>query len=427
MKHSDRPIVRPKEDVLGRASFSLALAKTIDALTIAKDGFVIAVTGEWGSGKSSVIEMTLRYITHLEMIRRERLIRSEDLTPPSTIDEIEVRAEVYDRIRDKVASYKTSNRDLSKANYCYRRSLFETWLGSKEDALKAEQYWLSLQEVNSNCRTTQVRFSPWLIAGRSELATALLSELARALGGLGAEIRNAFGSLLQRLSELAPVAGAGLDAATGFSSGAIFSSGATISARLAKRLVSGPTLDELREELRTALRSLPDQRILIVIDDLDRLTPNEASEMVAIVKSLGDLPNVIYLLSYDQKNLARLICKSTKLDGEDYLKKIIQYNVSIPPITGHGLSRVLDADLSEMLGELSDNQIKRIGQTWHFVLRYYLKTPRDVRLFTNALTVALSGQRDFIDPVDMMLLEILRFGEPSLYVWIRENLDELVE
>ena len=69
MKHSDRPVYRPKDDLLGRAKFSLFLARAIDNLSLAKDGFVIAVMGEWGAGKSSVVEMTARYLTHLEMER----------------------------------------------------------------------------------------------------------------------------------------------------------------------------------------------------------------------------------------------------------------------------------------------------------------------------------------------------------------------
>jgi hypothetical protein len=83
--------------------------------------------------------------------------------------------------------------------------------------------------------------------------------------------------------------------------------------------------------------------------------------------------------------------------------------------------------LSELLGDLDPEDVKRIGLTWHLVFRHYLKTPRDIRLYTNALAVSLSSQRDFVDPIDLMLLEVLRLHEPAIYSWIRENLDELAE
>lgn len=149
--------------------------------------------------------------------------------------------------------------------------------------------------------------------------------------------------------------------------------------------------------------------------------------MVALVKSLGDLPNVIYLLGYDERNLTTLISLGTQLDGPEYLKKIVQYSVKLPPVSDRELSLILDAGLSDILGILTPSQTRRLGQTWYFVLRFYLKTPRDIRLYVNSLAVALSTQRDFVDPVDLMLLEILRINEPELYNWVREHLEDITE
>jgi hypothetical protein len=42
MHFSDQPIARPSEDFLGRKTFALALARAVDTLAPARDGFVIA-------------------------------------------------------------------------------------------------------------------------------------------------------------------------------------------------------------------------------------------------------------------------------------------------------------------------------------------------------------------------------------------------
>ncbi len=420
MKHSDRPVYRPKDDLLGRAKFSLFLARAIDNLSLAKDGFVIAVMGEWGAGKSSVVEMTARYLTHLEMERASKPAGSE------TLASLEVLAETYDQVRDKIAELDRQGLNFRMARPEYRQEVFDRWLGDKNQALRTDRYWKLLKEIEQTPRTIQIRFSPWLIAGRAELTIAFLSEIARALGEkLGSEIRDSFALILARLSEFAPVAGAGLDLATGGSVGKLLTSGASLSGKLAAKLTSGPTLDHLREGLRTSLKKLPDRRILVIIDDLDRLTPSEAVEMVSLVKSLGDLPNVIYLLSFDRTNLAKLLSKGTKLNGAEFLEKIVQYPVNLPPISTMSLAKLLDADLTEILGQLDTSEARRLGRTWHFALRHYLKTPRDVRIYGNSVAVSLASQRDFVDPVDMLLLELLRLHEPRLYDWVRENLDEL--
>jgi hypothetical protein len=41
-----------------------------------------------------------------------------------------------------------------------------------------------------------------------------------------------------------------------------------------------------------------DRRFLIIIDDIDRLNPDEALAIFRLVKSVGRLPNVMYLLVF---------------------------------------------------------------------------------------------------------------------------------
>jgi predicted KAP-like P-loop ATPase len=429
VRYSDKPINRPGEDALGRASFSLELARSIDGLIIAQQGFVIAVLGEWGSGKSSVVELALRFLTHLEMERASHTILLGDSNPvQQSLDQLEELATTFDKIRDRVTAYDSLNLNFPAAQRNYRLNLFQSWLRSDSDALNADRYWRLQQKIDERRRTIQVRFSPWLIAGRAELASALLSELGRALGDkLGTDVKKAFASILKRLAEFAPIAGAGLDLATGHGVGKLLTAGASWSASLAGSMVSGPTLDDLRENLKAALRALQNQRILVIVDDLDRLTPSEAVEMASLIKSLGDLPNVIYLLSYDESNLARLIQEGAKVEGRDFLRKIVQYAVHLPLPAGNDLAKLLDADLTTIIGELSPDDQERLGITWYFIFRHYLRTPRDVRLYVNSVAVALSAERDYVDIVDLLLLEIIRLYEPQLYNWIRSNLTEITQ
>ncbi len=48
---SDSPLVDPQDDLLGRADFAQHLAQAILKLD-ATDGFVFALNGPWGSGKT---------------------------------------------------------------------------------------------------------------------------------------------------------------------------------------------------------------------------------------------------------------------------------------------------------------------------------------------------------------------------------------
>src|SRR5262249_46344082 len=149
-------------------------------------------------------------------------------------------------------------------------------------------------------------------------------------------------------------------------------------------MTSGPSLDDLKQELSRLLSRIKGRQILVLIDDLDRLTPPEALEMVSVVKSLADLPKVIYLLAYEEGRLSQLIDAASNADGHSYLEKIIQYPVHLPRIDSDDLSRLLNVDLVALLPGLSEGDGIRLQYTWREVLRVYVSTPRDVRRLVNS-------------------------------------------
>jgi predicted KAP-like P-loop ATPase len=429
MRYSDRPITRPGEDALGRSTFALELARSIDNLSVAGDGFVMALIGGWGSGKTSVIELIVRYLRHIEMERvsAHRLLGDEQPIR-QTINQIEQLAIEFDKVRPKIEELAELNLDTTQWQREHRRNQFRSWLDSDQAADAADRYWRLKLRVDSYPRTVIVRFSPWLIAGKAELATALLSELARALGKpFGDDIKRAFGKIIARLAEFLPVAGAGVDWATGYGIGGAFTAGGIWSRNIAKTMTSGPTLDDLRHTLRNMLRRLNKQQVLVIVDDIDRLTPFEAIEMVSLVKSVGDFPNVIYLLSYDDVKLQELISTAIRVNGHEFLEKIVQYEIVLPPIEQDDLWNLLSADLEIALSPLSDDNKERLGRVWYFTLRAYITTPRDARRFINAFAVAHSNLKDHTDPIDLILLVTLQIFEPNVYWSMRNNLNDFTE
>jgi predicted KAP-like P-loop ATPase len=428
MRHSDRPIYRPDQDVFKRSAFASALANGIDKLAPAENGYVIAVNGEWGSGKSSVIELVLRYIFHIEMIRL-----SEESIPPDrdpkhiNMSQVEAMACIYERIAGRINYLDNQNLNTDMWEPISRKNDFLHWLGSEDEADLADYYWRAKVRLKKSQRTIVLRFTPWLFSGRVELATALLSELGRTLGQrLGDDVRNAFGRVLARLAELAPLGGAGLDLASGFGIGRILTAGSPLLKKAADRLTAGPSLDELRSGLKQALSALVNRQVLVIVDDLDRLTPAEALEMISLVKGLGDLPNVIYLLSYEEKLLANLLRKALRMDGKEFLGKIVQYSVYLPIIDKDDLYNLLINDLKDEIGEMIANQRERFTFAWLYVIRQYLRTPRDVRRLVNNFSFAKSALAEQTDALDLLILEVLRLNDSQVYMWIRENLSELV-
>lgn len=61
MFYSDRPITSSNEDQLNRGGFAKQLAQTLMNLNI-EDTFTVGLYGKWGSGKTSIVNMTLAEI-----------------------------------------------------------------------------------------------------------------------------------------------------------------------------------------------------------------------------------------------------------------------------------------------------------------------------------------------------------------------------
>jgi hypothetical protein len=268
----------------------------------------------------------------------------------------------------------------------------------------------------------------FLLGGRVELAAALLSELARTLGQrLGPEVRAAFGRVLGRLAELAPLAGTGVDLMTGLGLGRLASSGSPLLKRVADRMTSGPSLEELRSELKRALRVLVGQQVLVVVDDVDRLTPQEALEMMTVVKGLGDLPNVVYVLIYDEERLVSLVNSAlSQPDGGTYVEKIVQYSVQLPLINIDEIASLFEMDFKDFFESLSSSELSRFRFAWNYFMRHYILTPRDVKRLINHYYFARSALEQYTDPIDLLILEVIRLHEPSAYSWLRANIADVV-
>ena len=90
-----------------------------------------------------------------------------------------------------------------------------------------------------------------------------------------------------------------------------------------EELWSPPSLEKTRDQLIKELKKT-NCKIIVVIDDIDRLTNEQVRDIFQLVKQVANFPNVIYLLSMDREIVCRALHEVQKVDGHEYLDKIIQ-------------------------------------------------------------------------------------------------------
>src|SRR5262245_7889960 len=151
---------------------------------------------------------------------------------------------------------------------------------------------------------------------------------------------------------------------------------------LQKTLSETESLESAKHELADALREAK-KRIIVIIDDLDRLLPSEMRAMFSLVKSLGDLPNVFYVLTFDKNVVANALQTGLEPIGAAFLEKIIQVPLRLPPPWEPEIRKLFFDRLNSIIGDASPADQSRWQQAFLSAISPYLKTPRDVTRFTN--------------------------------------------
>jgi hypothetical protein len=176
------------------------------------------------------------------------------------------------------------------------------------------------------------------------------------------------------------------------------------------------------EQLRVRLAEL-DQPILIVVDDIDRLRPEEIIDVMRLVRLVGDFPNLVYLLAFDRPRVEEALGESHAERGRAYLEKIVQVTHALPPVRAEALTDLLSEDLGEVVGDVAQYRFDReqFQNIFHGGLRDLIATVRDVRRYINVLPATLALIQDEVELSDVLALEALRVFVPDTFAAIVER------
>jgi predicted KAP-like P-loop ATPase len=205
--------------------------------------------------------------------------------------------------------------------------------------------------------------------------------------------------------------GSGVDLAGGAGAGAV---AAGAMSWLSSLIPAEDTVEKLHAELTEALNE-QNKRFLIVIDDVDRLAPDEALLIFRLVKSIVRLPNVIYLLAFDRQLSESIVKEKYPSEGPHYLEKIIQAWFDVPQPRHADLCQELLQQIGAICGSPEAEDIVRFMNVFYDVVAPEIKTPRDLIRLTNAISVTWPAIGGEVDRADFIGLETPRSVAPWAY------------
>jgi|ERR671933_316215 predicted KAP-like P-loop ATPase len=321
---ADNALLEPKQDRLGYASFAKHLADSICQMNF-PEGFVIAIYGSSGFGKSTLLNFLTYY----------------------------------------------------------------------------------LEQKPENEQPIIVPFNPWLFSGGEDITRRFIGQLQTVLSQFKAVPKGILGritNLAKAVSEIPlPYAQA---------------------SRALVKLFDDKEKEtsDLKEEVEDTLEK-QHPRIVVTIDDIDRLSAEEISQLFYLIKSIPNFTNVVYLLVFDQEVVIKTLTDKQPLPGDTYLNQIVQASFELPLPDKTSLRKLLFEKLNGILADAPKPLLNqnRWGNVYLQGIDHFITNPRDITRLTNLLTVTYPAVKSEVNPVDFIAIESLRAFRPVIYDIIRKN------
>ncbi|KHS98325.1 P-loop NTPase fold protein [Pectobacterium brasiliense] len=318
---------------------------------------------------------------------------------------------IYDQEHDRFSRWGFSERI---AQVISRRSdpssivigLYGIWGDGKTSVLNFIEKSLETDE-NVIC----IKFNPWRFGAEEELLTGFFFDIAQALD---AELIKTGDKFKDFIKKAAPGAGA------------IF--GAKGAGDAIGSFISGPDINELKKRIESELE-VAKKRVLILIDDVDRLDKAEIHAIFRLVKLTAGFKYTSYILAFDKDvvtaSLQDRYSSSAENAGEAFLEKIIQVPLHLPSVEKRVLREFCFHGVEEALEiagiKLTEQQVQEFVRDFSGAFDVCLTTPRKAKLYGNILMFSLPILQGEVNPVDLMLVEGIRVFCPSLYEILRTN------
>lgn len=273
-------------------------------------------------------------------------------------------------------------------------------------------------------------FNPWLVKGRDDLFASFFSQLRDALGKSKKDRVHEVATSLSRYQEaLSFVAKSIAAVADSLGASGVVS---TITAPVAEGVKALPAPKPLSPiDERKALESKLKQAtvaVVVLIDELDRVENDDVRVVAQLIKAVGDIEGISYLVAYDPERVIDALSggEQRRLYGEAYLEKIIHYPVPLRPLFTQDVSLLFNSALKQHGIEISTTQSEDENELIALILKL-IKTPRELKRLVSCYTVIDRMVRSEISSADLLGYCWLLTKAPAIRDAIAERPDAVVD
>lgn len=163
----------------------------------------------------------------------------------------------------------------------------------------------------------------------------------------------------------------------------------------------------LSDILREASKKAPQKKLVVYVDDLDRVTPKIARDVLDTLRTFFDIDNIVFVITGDHSVLERYIGgeilpnkdESEQIEeGRRYLKKIFNiYWRMLPPVDSDFTKFIDDYVKENYSSELDEFFGDSLGEYKKYLSEYFCKNYRQVIRFVDFTVFTYRAVKAYID------------------------------
>lgn len=174
--------------------------------------------------------------------------------------------------------------------------------------------------------------------------------------------------------------------------------------------------DSLKDSIKKSFASL-DKKVLVLIDDFDRLSKDEILEVLKLIDSNAAFTNLVFLTAYDKEQVNKSLGDSYMTKDACFVDKFFNLEFSIPSRPYSDISGYIEKALCEFLN-VDESEKKDIQQTItnrSSIFEEYIPTLRDAKRFINQFVLDFKQVRGDVIIDEFLLVKLIKYRYPELY------------
>ncbi len=319
-----------------------------------------------------------------------------------------------DHISNAIINYEDKNNDSLTIG------LYGKWGSGKTSLIN-----MAVESLEKNDNIIIVTFEPWLFSDTNQLISSFFKEFSQKINynAYKSEDMKSLGSKLEVYASFFEPLGLIPEPSVAIF-GKAFSFSLGWAGKISKKIGESydKDLSTIKKEIEEQLHKL-DKKILIIIDDIDRLNNTEIKQIFQLIKSLGNFSNTIYLSSMDKDVIVNALAEVQHGDGNEYLEKIINVPIEVPQLSKIDVDKFLFKKLDEIIKDIDEKDFDQNywGNIFHSGYKNFFINIRDVIRYINILRFNYNALKNHVNIIDLMVITAFQVFEPNVYNFLKHN------